>query len=484
MSGEYGEDLLRLLRNTAALSATQMARVGVNALLSLLVARQLGAEGLGKYAVVIAYLNIFQVVAVTGVPRLTIREMARQPARGGLWFQRMVVNQLMGAGVSAVLLMAAANLLNHPPDTTLALGVIALSLLPFALSSAAESAFQARERMEIIPLAQMGAGTVQVVGSRLLLLAGRGVVALAWMVVGGQVVAAAIEMVIAGRMGLWRDFHLALGEAVGLFRRSFDFFLLSLSVVLFSRLDVLILSQMAGERAVGLYNAAYLVVRVINFLSISYSHALYPVMSRLFSRAQGRFEALLRRSLRFGLAATLLVSVLLAAAAGPIIGLLYGKGGYAASVPLLRIEAPFAIIFLWNALLSSGLMASNRQRRSVIVSGVKLGAALVYYPVLTAWLGVMGAAIATVLAGLTGAMLNTYFIHREVCPLRLVDLVGRPLLAGMVVGAGLWLSRGLAWPGRILGGVLLYGALLILLRILTAEDLLLLRRAIRPAERE
>lgn len=439
MSREGRESFLRLFKNTTALSATQMARVGVNAFLSLLVARQLGAEGLGKYAIVIAYLNIFQVMAVMGVPRLTIREMARRPAKGVIWFQRMVVNQLIGAGASAVLLVAAANLLNHPPDTTLALGVIALSLLPFALSSAAESAFQAQERMELIPLAQIGAGTAQVVGSGLLLLAGRGVVALAWMVVVGWVVTAAIEMAIAGRMGLWCDFHLALGEAVGLFRLSFDFFLLSLSVVLFSRLDVLILSQMAGERAVGLYNAAYLVVRVINFLSAAYSHALYPVMSRLFNQARDCFGALLRQSLLLGLAATLLTAILLAAAAGPIIGLLYDGGEYAASVPLLRIEAPFAIIFLCNALLASGLMASNRQRCSVIVSGVKLGASLIYYLGLTAWLGVTGTAIATVLAGLTGTMLNTYFVNREVCPLRLGDL--RRAWSGFVERRALCVER-------------------------------------------
>ena len=482
MSRGSREGAIRLVRNTAALSVAQMARMGISALLSLLVARQLGVEGLGKYAVLIAYLNIFQVVAVMGMPRLMIREMARRPTEGAAWFQRAVASQLIGAVTSMILLMIVASLLSHPPDTTLALGVVALSLLPFALSSAAESAFQAQERMEIITLVQVMAGGAQVAGSILLLLAGWGIIALAWMVVVGQVMAATIEMVIASQMGLWLNFRLVPRELMSLFRQSFDFFLVSLSVIVFTRFDVLILSQMAGERAVGLYNAAYLIVRVINFLSMAYSNALYPMMSRLFSQARGYFEVLLHKSLLFGLATTLLVAILLAVGARPIMGLLYDDGEYAASVPLLQIQAPFAMIFMWNALLASGLMASNRQRRSVIVSGVKLVAALVYYVGLTAWLGVMGTAIGTVMAGLTGTVLNYHFVSREVCSLRLVDLAGKPLIAGAIMAMGLWLAQGLAWPGWVVGGVLFYGLLLILMRTFTAEDLRLLQHLTPPTE--
>ncbi|RLC79035.1 MAG: hypothetical protein DRI61_08725, partial [Chloroflexi bacterium] len=370
--------------------------------------------------------------------------------------------------------------LKHPADTTQALEIIALSLFPFALSSAAESTFQAMERMDFIALAQIGAKGIQVLGSILALMAGKGIIALSWMIVISQSFAALIEISIVKWLGLWRDFKVNWGAAISLFSHSFDFFILSIFVIIFSKLDVLILSQMAGEKAVGLYNAAYLIIQVINFLSASYSNAAYPVLSRLFNEARSYFETMLRKSLLFGIVITTLIALLLEVAAEPIINLLYKDKGYIASALLLRIEAPFIIIFIWNAILASGLMVSNLQRRSVIVSGIKLGVGLIYYVFLTTWLGVVGTAIATVLAGFTGTVLNLYFINKEVCSLNLTALAVKPLAVGLILMGVFWLSRKIILPWLILEILLCYITLLIVLRIFTKEDFRLIWQTIWP----
>ncbi len=472
--------LQRLAKNAAALSLTQIARVGFNTILSLLIARQLGAEGFGKYGVLIAYLHIFQVLAMMGMPRLVVREMARRPHEGRDWFHRTVVNQVLGAGGSAVILILVASLLNHPADTTQSLVIGVLSLFPFALSSAAESAFRAREQMGLIALAQIGSVGVQTVGSILVLLAGQGIVALAWMIVLGQLVVAVVEVGITRRMKLWQGFRVDLRGAIRLLRQSFDFFLASFSVVVFSRLDVLVLSQMVGERAVGVYNAAYLIVRVINFISVSYSDAVYPVLSRLFDEAHARFEALLCKSILFGTTITLLIAILLATAAEPIVALLYRNKEYGVSVSLLYIEASLVVILMWNALLSKALMASNLQRYSVVVAGVKLGAAGIYYVLLTGWLGTMGTAVATVLAAFTGTVLNYYFLNKKVCSLDWAALVAKPLAIGAILVVILWMARGLAWPGLVVGGTVLYASLLVVFHVFSRDDIRLFRQMIWP----
>lgn len=471
----------RLAKNAAALSIAQIARIGFGTVLSLLVARKLGAEGLGKYAVLNAYLQIFQMLAKVGVNRLAVREMARKPKEGRDWFQRTLVNQVLGAGGSAVALILIANLLNHPADTTRALEIAALSLLPFAMASASESAFQAKEQMGFTALAQVIARGSQVIGSVLLLLAGHGIVALAWMFVVGQCLVVIIEINITRRMGLWQNFSVDLRMVFTLYRQSWEFFVQSILVIVFTKIDVLILSQIVGEKATGLYNAAYLVIRVINFLSASYSEAAYPVLSRLFVKARASFETMISKSLLFGVAGALLIALWLEIAAEPIIGLLYPGKDYATSVSLLRIEAPFVVIFMWNALLAKGLMSSGHQRYSVIVSGIKLGIGLICHFALTTWLGVEGTAMATVLAALSGTILNYYFFEK-VYALDLVTLVVKPLTIGALLLILLWVTQGLAWPGLIVGGTLLYLSLLIVFRIFSKQDLRLLWQTVRPLQ--
>ncbi len=470
----------RLAGNTAALSATQAIRVGFNALLSVVIARQLGAAGFGKYGILMAYLHIFHVTAMAGVPRLAIRRMAREVDDQLDWFHQAVVSQAMTSAGSAVVLTLLAHLLNHPPDTARALQIVALSLLPFALKSAAEIAFRAREEMGLTTLMETAAAGVQALGSIVVLLIGGEIVALAWMVLLGQVAGAITAFVLSARRRLWEDFSVDVRGAIRLCRQSLDFFFVSSSVALYSKLDVLLLAQMVSEEAVGLYNAAYLIVRVVNFVSVSYSDAAYPVLSRLFRRARGQFEALLQKSILLGTVVMLLVAVLLGAVAEPIIGLLYQDPEYADSALLLRILAPFVVIFIWNALLSSGLMAGDLQHRSVIVSGAKLGLGLVLYFTLTPWLGVRGTAIATVMAGLTGTALNYFFLSRELHPLKLRTVVGKPLMAGAVLMVALRSARSIPWPGLIAGGTLLYLSLLVGFRILSKEDIRLLGEALKP----
>ena len=469
----------RLVGNTAALSLAQLVRVGFNTVLSLLIARQLGAAGFGKYGVLTAYINVFQVLAMAGVPRLVIRGMARAPEEEREWFRRTVASQVLTAACSTGILILLVHILSHPPDTTRALIIAAMSLVPFGLSSATEVAFRAREKMGLITVTQTASMVTQAIGSVWVLLMGGGIVGLAWMVVLGQVVAAIVGVRIADRMRLWNAFRIDLKGAMYLVRHAKDFFLVSSSVVVFSRLDVLILAQMVGEEAVGVYNAAYLIIRVVNFLSVSYSDAAYPVFSRLYDGARGRFKSLLHQSLLFGTAATLLIAILLAVVAEPVIGLLYQGQEYLISARLLRIEAPFTVVFVWNALLSSGLMAADLQHRSVVVSGAKLGLGLVYYLVLTAWLGVTGTAIATVVAGTTGTALNYFFLSRELHSLDLMTLAAKPLMAGAILVATLWAAQSLPWPGLVVGGTVFYVLLLLALRILSVEDIRHLREAIR-----
>ena len=470
----------RLAGNTAALSATQAIRVGFNALLSVLIARQLGAGGFGKYGILMAYLHIFHVLAMAGVPRLAIRRMAREVDDQPDWFHRVLVSQLTTSAGSAVVLTLLANLLNHPPDTARALAVVALSLLPFGLISAAEIAFRAREEMGLITLTETATAGVQALGSILVLLTGGEIVALAWMVLLGHVAGAMTAVVLAARRKLWDNFVVDVRGAIRLCRQSLDFFFVSSSVALYSKLDVLILAQVVSEEAVGLYNAAYLIVRVVNFISVSYSDAAYPVLSRLFRGARGQFDALLQKSLLLGTVVMLLIAVLLGAVAEPIIGLLYQDPEYADAALFLRILAPFMVIFVWNALLSGGLMAGDLQHRSVIVSGAKLGLGLVLYLTLTPWLGARGTAIATVAAGLTGTALNYLFFSRELHPLDLTAVAAKPLMAGAVLIVALRLARSVPWPGLIFGGTLLYLSLLIGFRILSKEDIRLLGEALKP----
>jgi len=459
-----------LLKNTFSLTLAQVMRVGLNSFLSLSIAHWLGAEGLGKYAILTAYFLIFRTLIAMGVPRFAIREIAQRPdvEEKRRWFQAMVVNQSVGAAAGVGLLIAASHLLSHPPDTTRALGIAALALLPQGLSWAIESVFQAEERMELIAVAQVAGRIAQVLGSVIALWLGQGIITLGWMLVLGQTLSTVIELFIITRDGFWQAFQADVKRAIRLSRLSFDFFVQSILATTFTKTGTLLLAWLAGEEAVGMYSAAHLIIQVVNFLSLGYSQAIYPVLSRLFVTSRTSMIAVMQRSTTLVLAVTVWAALQITIVAQPLIDLLYGKE-YALAVQVLRIEAPFVVLFLWNALFSSSLLASGRQRKSITVSGVKLATSLGYYPPLVVRLGASGAALGTVLAGLVGAGLNSFFLN-QVHPVRWGKLL-KPVGVGAVVWGGVQVFNGLPWTGAVLGSTVSYWLLIFAIRVISRNDL-------------
>jgi O-antigen/teichoic acid export membrane protein len=473
--------LHRITKNILALLTTSATRLLLGIALQLYVARQLGAGGLGKYAVVLAFVTVFQVITELGLSRLVIRELARrrEPQR---YFYGAVAMQVIGAVVAYGLLAAAVQLLGYKQDTGRALYIAGLSLFPYAVTSACQACFQAMERMELIAAVETAGAAGQLALAVGLLSTGHGVVALGGVIVAGEALVALLCLFVAFRLGFLLPVRFSPAFSWQLARAAPPFFLLAVSVVIYSRLDIIMISQFMGERAAGVYSAAYLIVRALSLGVTAYSDALYPALSRLHTDTsmRERLELAGRKALQYGLVLILPAAAGTAALAPALIHLLYRDQQYTGAVLVLRLVVWETVPFLVNAVLSRLLIASNLQRLSAQVALIKLAVSVVYYAVLIPLFGLPGAAVATVLATATGTGLNLRFVNGHVLPLRLGVLGWKPMLAAGAMAAALFLLPGWNLGGLIFLGALIYFGLLLALRTLAAEDWLLLARLVRP----
>ncbi len=470
----------RVAKNTLALSTNSAARLLLAMALQVVIARRLGADGLGKYAVTLAFVAIFQIVSDLGLPRLVIREAARQPARASEYFYGALTAQLTGAGLAYALLLGIIRLFDYAPDTVQALTVAGLSLFPYACASASHAIFQARERMELTAAAEVTGLLIQLAAALALLWTGHGVVALGATIVLGRAVTAALALWMAWRLGVLQRPRIDLAFSSHLVRAAPEFYLLALSVAVFSRLNVVIIAQLLGEQAAGVYNAAYLVVRACALAITGYSDALYPALSRLYAASddRSRFIEAGQRSLRYGWILALPAAMSVTTLAPWIITLVYRHEQYAQSALLLAIVIWEIVPFFMNAVLSRMLIASNLQRLSVRVAMGKLALSLVYYLGLTRALGLPGAAIATVLATATGSVLNWRYVTRYITPLSLRALMLKPALATAAMGIGLLLRPMWGTAAAVGIGIGVYTAALFMLRTFSTEDWTLLRKLV------
>jgi len=461
--------LQRVLRNTVALSFTGGVRVAFGLVIQVLIARALGPEGLGKFAIMTAYIAIFQVIARFGLDNLLVREVSRHRTETArYWWSSLIVFFVTSWGAWG-LLAIVATVWGHPPDTYRMVLIAGASLIPFAFVICAESVLRGLERMEIIPVVQMIAYTIYLASTVLVLVMRWSVVALGWTQVAMHTGGALLYVAYLLRRGALGPVRLDLGLSRRLVRQTPHFFVLALASVFPTRFGVVVIGKMLGEEASGILNAAQLFLRALRFVSIGYAEALYPAFSRLFTFKRENFVAGARAGIRYGIAFSVGMSLMLVGWAPLLVGI-FKNPAYLAAVPVLYILSWRLVFATLNGILNSVQMAANRQDLSMYIALVKVVAFLIAVPVLTALFDLAGAALGMLAAPLVGFVLNVWAVHRiaRVLPragiwLRVVAGVGISLVV-------LLLTRGMP---TVVGGslsLLVYVVSLVALGVLTRED--------------
>ncbi len=471
----------RVARNTASLAVVQGFRILASLAITLYIAR-FGAAWLGKYALLLAYLNIFQVLSDFGLPRLLTREVARDRNAGRTYFWNALAAQMLTAVASMLLMVAAVNVIGYPVDTTQMLLVATLAIPPYAVASVAGAMLQASERMGTLAISE-GLNTAwQLVGSVWLLATGRGVIALAWVRVVGVAITAVVNLI-----GMRRVTHpgipkASLRIAFSLLRGSVDLFVLAGFGAILFRLDVLILNEIAGEAATGIYNAAYQLAKVVTLLSMAYADAIFPALSRFYweqlsgvAGGEERARWVLRKSFGWGAAVMLPIAVFCTLLAGPIIRLLYQGAEYGAAIPVLPWLGWMLFPYFAYVILTRALVAANLQNiaRDTTVAMVAAGAVLIY--VLARWQGMVGTAIAAAVVFAFGAVRNSVYVQRKLGSLHVGQAVWRALPSTALLFVVLLFVR--QWPLWLSApfGFVVYIIAALLTKVFTRDDLMMVR---------
>ena len=472
----------RIASNTLALGLVQTVRMAVALGLTLYIAWRHGAVWLGKYALLLAYINIFQIVSEFGLPRLITRQVSRTPERARLYFWAALAIQGICAVAAMALMAIVVWLMRYPADTTRMLWWATLVLPLYAITAVAGAVLQGQERMGLLALAEGIGGLWQLVGTVVLLSLGYGIVTLAFVKIIAVALVGGILLGGLARHTSLRPRALDRPLARSLAWEARDLLILAVCGAILFRLDALVLAKLRGEEALGQYNAAYQLVKVLMLLTMAYADAIFPVLSRSFVAGQARFAQTINRSLRYGLVALIPIAASISLLSPIVIGLIYPSARYRMAAEALAWLAWVPLPYFVYLITTRALVAADRQRAARRAALILVGAAAIIQGGLTALWGVTGAAVATGLSFLLGAALNLghaeprarrQWLHQRW--LRLAG-VGLAMLGGMA-----W-ARTVHWALALWVGFLLYAGLTVSLRLIAQEDWHALRRLLGRRE--
>jgi len=469
----------RLSLNAIALIVAYLLPPLVGFFIVAYVGRRLGAVALGEYNVAYTWYYLLVPVANLGLQGLLVRRLARPGASLGAFVARALMLVFVSGTACGLVMWAGGRIAGHSATTQQAILLLAVTMGLTSAVPVLHGVFISQERNWIVLLCEGVESLFRLAISLVLIWLGYGVV---WLI-GAFVVSRLISLglclaFIRHKKPLGGSSSEGSLSLVGLLRQALPFAAIAWLNMAYWRIGLITLATIRGEEAVGIFTAANKLSQNLQLVPESLMLTLFPRLSHGFARDRGSFERLTELSVRYLLATTLLIVLLLVLTAGPVLRFIYERQVFQQARPVLYVLAVALLPYAAFRLLLRLLMAGDQER--MLAAWIAAGTALsvVLNGVLVYYGSALGLALSTALTltGLSGA-LAWAAARQGLISARAFDVRRLALLAltAVLAGGTGYLLRGFGWLATTIGSTIVYGGLLLLFRIVSPDEMGLLR---------
>lgn len=399
--------LQNVLDNIGWLFAEKIVQMGIGLFVGVWLARYLqpGPYGIFNYA--IAFVALFSPLATLGLDGIVVRDLVMDPGRKETILGTAFLLKLAGGLTGFVAVVAATTLVPPRDDITRWLVAIFAAGLVFQAFDVIRFWFESQVQSKNVVLARNAALFAIAFVKIVLILLHAPLVAFAWAALAEVALIAVGFSVVyhkkGHRMRLW---NWDSAEATFLIRESWPLFLSGLAIIVYMKIDQVMLGTLIGDREVGIYSAAVRISEIWYFIPVAIVSSVAPSIVEAKKIGEDLYYRRIGHLFRIMAAIAYGIAFLMAVWAKPLVLLLFGPS-YGAAGTVLAIHT-WAALFVFLAvargpwILNEGLM-----KLSLYSTATGAAANVILNLLLIPPYGIVGAAVATLVSyGVSGFFFN------------------------------------------------------------------------------
>ncbi len=388
----------KILENIGWLFFDKILRMGLGLLIGVWIARYLGPEQFGLLSFAIAFTWLFSAVSTLGLPEIVVRDLVREPDTKLETLGTAAALLLLGGILTYCLILTTIFWIR--PEDILAKVIVAIlgSVLLFKASEIAIYWFESQVISKYTVWVQNGSFLIFAGIKVLLILNGTPLIAFAWATLAEAIVAAVVLSIMFGLNGPSpQQLCVSLRHAQILLKDSWPLLLSSIAVVVYMKVDQIMLGQMVGDEAVGIYSAAVRISEVWYFIPTTIVASVFPAIlkarnsseEQYYKKLQHLFDLMLWLSIGIALPVTFLSE--------SVIKILFGET-YLDASPILSIHIWASVFVFLGVASSKWFIAENKQilsfQRTIIGALINVLLNILFIPKFQA----VGAATTTIIS--------------------------------------------------------------------------------------
>ncbi len=470
-----------IAKNTSYLTLALILQKIISFTYFTLLARYVGPANLGKYYFAISFTTIFAIFIDLGFANVLTREVAKDQNRSQKWLANILALKIPLALLSLAAVFILINLLGYDPVTR---NLVYISSICMVLDSFTVTFFAVVRGFHNLKYESISSIIFQLI----VLIFGYSALLL-----GGGLIPAMFALALASSYNfvysliiLKKKIHIAIKVAYDkyLVREiiiiSWPFAVYAIFQRLYTYLDSVFLSILAGDEQVGLYQIAFKIIFALQFLPMAFTASLYPAMSSYWHSNREQLVISFERAMNYLIIISLPIIVGAIVLADKIV--LLFKAGYGGALLPLQISIISLFFIFVNFPIGSLLNACDKQRKNTFNMGIVMVVSIVLNLLLIPYWQAIGASFTVLVTNVLMFILGMFAV-KKIIPYRSrknIIIFAKVLLASLVMGLIIyWGKTYLNVFVATLAGALIYFVLLFVLGGFKKEDLISIRQSFK-----
>ncbi len=434
---EGRHNVQNVIDNTGWLFFDKILRMAGGLLLGVLIARYLGPEQYGLLNYATAFVALFGAFATLGLDGIVVRDIVKEPARRNELLGSSFVLKLIGGLLTTVGILLVIYFLKRNDDyIRLIVSLTSLGLILQAFD-AVEFHYRSEVKSKYPILAKDAAFIVFILVRVWLLTTHAGLQAFVVASLLESVFGAFLMLVLYQRQGnSIINWKCNAGTMRRLLKDSWPLVLSGIVIMIYMRIDQVMIGEMLGNKAVGTYSAALRLSETWYFIPLIISSSVAPTIINAKKVSEEQYLARLQKLYNLMTIMSLGIALIVSLCSSSLINLLYGDQFLGAGL-ILAIHIWSAVFYFLGVAASNWFLVENQQRlvfmRTLYGVVANIGLNFLLIPKF----GAAGAAIATLVTQIVVSYLSNAFSRRTRIVFRMQTIAIfqavslRPLFSGI-----------------------------------------------------
>lgn len=459
-----------IFKNMSWLLISQIIASVCGFIWTILMARYLGVNRYGIFGFATSFTGILAIIMDLGISSHIVRNISTDYSSAPKYLGNAIPLKIIFIAVALILTLITLILMKSNELIITVTLLFTIEMIFKSYINLFNGSFQAFEEGKYQGIGNTIVTILTLIFILLTIFTDLGIIGIAISYIVANLIALIYEYYVLNKHIVKPKFELDIPFCKEITKYAIPFAITGLLYTIYYSIDVVMLTNMVGEYATGIYNASYKLISVLTLFYSVYTAVIFPVMSKFFKNDEKMLLISFEKSIKYLMLAIIPLAVATAFYSTDIIQFIYGNAYNGAASVLSILIWTVCLLFISGA-ANTLLNASHKETTVTKIYAIAAIFNIILNFFMIPHFTYDGAAITTVLSDILIVIIQCYVIyklgHRPNKKLYL-DLV-KIVIGSIILGIALYLLHLNMWVA-IPVGIIIYLAAITLLKFFDNDD--------------